>query len=371
MTTKVNSKQRGDTPFATGSYPVPVVRIEQKTALLSALLDTADYGVTCIDASGEVVDMNKQAEDVFGVSEVHAVGLQLENLPQKARDALLAPYREVVQRGEETKSLTLCGAKPGKPGSFVQWSSRFVPVADAGGHVHFVVVISSPVSDTQELIDERDAFLALLGHTVRTPLTALTTYLSALERSGADSKIISRMHCATQTLAKQTNNMLLVADIVAGTVRFHRRALDVRVLLDELAQTHNTNDTRISVRGTRHVLVRADRKYLTRALCEVLENALAASREQDTVYVSVRLNSHNVRIRIKDMGRGIEQADVPHVFDRYHRVSGSELYGNEGMGLGLYLAKEIIARHDGTIRIDSGRGGTVVTLSLPLYMTDA
>lgn len=366
MTTKSYIKKHTDTPFTASHYPVPVVRIEQKTAMVSVLLAATEYGVLCIDSSSRIVEMNAVAAEVFDLHIEKTVGAALSDLPDGACDALTTPYKEAQRYCVETMSLTLCGAKPGKPGSFVQWNSRFIPVADAEGYVHFVVVLSSPVSDTQALMEERDAFLALLGHTVRTPITALNAYLTTLERTGTDRKIVNNMRSVTLALAKQTDNMLLAADIVAGNVHMRRKPLNIRDLLDALAADVGTGRIPIVVRGVRNAVVRADRKYLSRALRELLENALAFSTKDDAVSVFLRAYTDRVCIHIQDKGTGIESADIPHVFDRYHRVSGSELHGNSGIGLGLYLAKEIVTRHDGTIHIESDRGnGTTLTLTLP------
>ena len=107
---------------------------------------------------------------------------------------------------------------------------------------------------------------------------------------------------------------------------------------------------------------------LTRAVVNILTNAIKYTPEGGTVTISSRLfGTDKVSIKIQDTGSGIEPADLPHIFERFYRADKARTRETGGTGLGLAITRDIIARHHGTVEVEStvGKGSTFV-MQLPV-----
>jgi signal transduction histidine kinase len=113
---------------------------------------------------------------------------------------------------------------------------------------------------------------------------------------------------------------------------------------------------RIAARGT----IRADRERLETALDGVLENAVEATDEGDTILIECRADGERLVVEVADQGRGIRAEDLPRIFDRFTRIETDRARSNGGTGLGLSITKAIVEAHGGSIEVESeeGRGAT-------------
>jgi len=106
---------------------------------------------------------------------------------------------------------------------------------------------------------------------------------------------------------------------------------------------------------------------LDRAVANLLSNAVKYTPEGGMVKVSLTRQSGNARLAIKDTGIGIPEEAIPHLFEEFYRAPNAREQVKQGTGLGLVIAKEIVTRHNGTIRVSSEVGtGTTFTVILPL-----
>lgn len=221
----------------------------------------------------------------------------------------------------------------------------------------------------QRGFEQRQAFYSLASHELRTPLTIVRGHLEVLRRmEKADrDEIRETLDVALEELARITddvNDMLLLGrmllgqpgameDIDAGTVlrEAHRRARGLAV-----------RDWRLEIAGP--APVRADAEQLTRALLNLVTNAVRYTREEDRVRLACRSNEAYVRLEVADSGQGIRQADLPHVFAPWYRVGTRD--GSVG-GLGLLIVREVALAHGGDVEVTSREGtGTTFTIRLPL-----
>ena len=112
-------------------------------------------------------------------------------------------------------------------------------------------------------------------------------------------------------------------------------------------------------------LVLADRTVLRRVLCSLVENAIKYTPEGGRITVAASAQTDEVTIEVTDTGRGILAEDLPHIFDKFYRVKGTQ---QRGSGLGLTIARKIVEEHEGTIGISSEVGrGTSVTIEIPCH----
>ena len=221
----------------------------------------------------------------------------------------------------------------------------------------------------QSAFEQRQAFYSLASHELRTPLTIVRGHLEVLRRQDQPSvqEIRETLDIALEELARITadvNDMLLLGrmllgqpgemdEIDAGTVLrdVHRRARGLAV-----------RDWQLDIAGP--APVRADAEQLSRALFNLVTNAVRHTREGARVSLACTTSADWARLEVADSGDGIRQVDLQHIFAPWHRAGARD--GSVG-GLGLMIVREVARAHGGDVEVRSQEGvGTTFTIWLPL-----
>ncbi|MBE2199412.1 MAG: HAMP domain-containing histidine kinase [Anaerolinea sp.] len=228
------------------------------------------------------------------------------------------------------------------------------------------------------LSKEKDAFLAVLTHDMRTPLTSIKGYASILrdrelerEQQVNISKIILR---GQDTLLEIVNNILEIEKLQSGTpMLLERSEVDLALLTQVVAETllapAREKQIVLSYDETLApdpILVDGDRQKLKRVITNLISNAVKYTPDGGNVWVKTWLNGRYAYVEVKDNGYGIPTDELPHIFDRYSRVKGHRSLA-VGTGLGLAIVKSLVEAHDGEILVESEVDvGSVFTLKLPV-----
>lgn len=214
--------------------------------------------------------------------------------------------------------------------------------------------------------------IADISHQLKTPLASLTVYVDLLRegRAGPEEtrefldicrRELDRMEWLTLTLLK-------IARLEAGALELQRMDKPLADTVEQalafvrtLARERNvTLETEGPEDG---VTFPHDPRWLAEAIANVVKNAVEHSPPGERVTVAWERTPVFVRLRVTDRGRGIDEADLPHIFKKFYRASRD----GSGAGLGLALAKSIVERHGGMISAESSpAGGAVFTMTLPV-----
>jgi PAS domain S-box-containing protein len=219
-----------------------------------------------------------------------------------------------------------------------------------------------------EAIAVRDEFLAIAGHELNTPLTSLKMHLDSLcrgtfgpERTAAKLEAASRQ---TTRLAKLVNEMLDLSRITGGRLPLEPERFDLAVLVDE-AVAHVGEDAEgagstIRLRAERPCFGSWDRMRLEQVVANLLTNAIKYGAGKPIDVELARGPGARVRIVVRDHGIGIPREDQRRIFERFERAASARHYG--GLGLGLWITRQIVEASGGSIAVDSepGRGSTFV-----------
>lgn len=223
----------------------------------------------------------------------------------------------------------------------------------------------------EEAVRVRDEFMSIAAHELRTPLTALNLHLEGLARGpAADDNATSRKIAAakrqTQRLFALVDNLLDVARLTGGAPLLEREDVD-------LAEIARTVADRFSVAcvidGAAAIPARLDRLRVEQLLTNLISNAIKFGEHKP---VELRAESHSgfAVLRVHDDGIGIPEDSHERIFGRFERAVSTR--GYNGLGLGLYLARQCVEAHGGSIGVESRPGaGTTFTVLLPLGTPEA
>lgn len=227
-----------------------------------------------------------------------------------------------------------------------------------------------------ELHKQKDAFLAVLTHDMRSPLTNIHGYASLL-RDHPDFAVEERKRMADiilrneRALLEIVNNILDIEHLESGApVLLERQNFDLAELIQEqvdssLAQAQEKQIELSYGRDSQPIFVHADRQKVGRILQNLISNAIKYTPEKGTVCVSASMNRRHVVIDVEDTGYGIPADELPHIFNRYSRVTKHKNKA-VGTGLGLAIVKSLIDAHEGQIDVVSEEGqGSTFTVTLP------
>jgi two-component system sensor histidine kinase BaeS len=212
-----------------------------------------------------------------------------------------------------------------------------------------------------------------MAHDLATPATVLESQLQAMVDGvvPADGAQLESARASAAALSGVVARMgeLIAAESAALVGRPER--VDLAVLLDEMRNALEgllrDRSLRLSVVAAPGLVVVADRGQLSRALRNLLTNAAQHSPRRSEVRAVAARNAGSAEIRISDSGPGIAPSDLPHVFERFYRADMSRGAAPGGSGIGLTIARELLAANGGAIEVEqTGPSGTTFLVRLPL-----
>ncbi|HEX7829384.1 MAG TPA: ATP-binding protein [Thermoanaerobaculia bacterium] len=226
-----------------------------------------------------------------------------------------------------------------------------------------------------ELDRAKTAFFSNVSHEFRTPLTLMLgpveDLLAASTLTPDDRQQVELAHRNALRLLKLVNTLLDFSRIEAGRTEASYEPVDLAMLTGDLAGVFRSAIERAGLRlvvdtPTLDEPVFVDREMFEKMVLNLLSNALKFTHEGE-IAVSLRRVDDHVEVAVRDTGTGIPSEELPHLFDRFHRVKDARGRTNEGSGIGLALVHELAKHHRGTVRVESevDRGSTF-TISLPL-----
>ncbi|MBI2624177.1 HAMP domain-containing protein [Candidatus Parcubacteria bacterium] len=231
----------------------------------------------------------------------------------------------------------------------------------------------------QELDVMKSDFVSVAAHQLRTPLTGIRwSYETLLEAeaeplTAEQRKIVDGGHKAVLRLIELVGDLLNVARIEEGRFGFRLERQSIRPLLEEFASRFSKATADKGLHFTAELpakdlpAVELDAERMGLALDNLLDNAVKYTPPGGTVRLRAAAAPKQLRITVSDTGIGIPSNQMHRLFTKFFRADNALLFQTTGSGLGLYVVKNIISSHDGTISIESHEGrGTTATISLPL-----
>jgi PAS domain S-box-containing protein len=229
--------------------------------------------------------------------------------------------------------------------------------------------------ELKRAVEARDEFLSIASHELRTPLSTLLLNLDSLKRqlspTNTDEKTRRKLESAlrqTVRMEKLVSSLLDVARIAAGRLELEREESNlaeiVRQCVDRLGEQALGAGSPIALHGSRDIMGRWDRMRLEQVVTNLLSNAIKYG-DGKPIEVSVEVEGGQAMVRVRDSGIGIAAEHLGRIFDRFERAVSARNYS--GLGMGLYITRQIVEAHGGEIVVESEVGrGSIFSVLLPM-----
>jgi PAS domain S-box-containing protein len=360
--------------------------IAAEGAQLRLLIDSVqDYAIFMVDPGGRVMSWNPAAERILGYPADEILGEHVSQFHTPGDRAARRPERELeVARAsgrfeEETWRVRKDGTR--------FWANVVMtPIHSNGAFVGFAKVTRDltamreaqdervRLAQAQEAVRLRDEFLSIASHELRTPLTALDLQVQSLSErlDQFDPRVatkIQRIRKSSRRLQALVDALLDVSRLATGRFAINPTDADLVELVvevvDRLAEAAATVGCEVTVeKRTAQARGRVDTMRVEQVISNVLENALKFGAGKP-VRVVVDTDGGDAVVTVIDHGPGIRDEDRERIFGRFERAAPSRHFG--GLGLGLYVSREIVSAHGGSILAGTDDdGGARITIRLPL-----
>lgn len=356
-------------------------RSQQLTAAIAA---NATLGLIMMDATQRCTFMNPAAERITGFEFAEVTEKPLHDYLHHTRpDGTPYPMDECpIDRALPTR------ARERGEDVFIHKDGRFYPVAFtaspivAGGQpIGTVIEVRDTTEEKEterklrEAVAVRDEFLTVASHELRTPLTALGLQLTKIGRQlvapaldaatlGQSVTVAKRQAARLETLIE---DLLNVSRIVSGRLLLKSRRFDLRELVSDISErlTEVASDAGCELRLQLGAPAEGvwDRERLDAVVTNLLSNAIKYAPGKP-IELTVDADSTNATLRVRDHGIGVSTEAQTRIFGRFERAVSTTNFG--GLGLGLFIARQIVEAHGGSIAVESVEGqGACFTVTLP------
>ena len=339
-----------------------------------AAIDSLPDPVVVIGAGGEVLNVNAAAETLLR--------------PTPGADALAHAPAELRPVLERVRLHVLGGKGAYSPKGFEeavpfegrQFLPRATPLYSDQGGVQGATIVLQDVSRLMRFDELKNDLVATVAHEFRTPLTSLrmAIHLCLEEAAGPitekQQELLSAAREECERLQTIVDDLLDLSRIRSGRVSVSLVPIPAKTLVDAVVGDHREAAAAagVSLAGTivEPVLpVHADAERIALVLGNLVQNALRYAPQGSLVEVRAEPVGKEVRFSVTDRGPGIAPEFHERVFEKFFRLPGSR---GEGIGLGLYIAREVVAAHGGTMGVfDNAGGGSTFWFTLPVHAPGA
>ncbi|HEU5377999.1 MAG TPA: HAMP domain-containing sensor histidine kinase, partial [Ktedonobacteraceae bacterium] len=229
--------------------------------------------------------------------------------------------------------------------------------------------------ERKQMLAQREEFMAIASHELKTPVSSLKGYTQVLHARFAkagderSAELLTKMDAQLNKLIHLIGELLDVTRVESGQLAWHPQAFDLDALVRETAEevSQTVERHQIRIEGAASLPVSGDRERLGQVLTNLLTNAVKYSPQADVVLVKVAADGKNALVGVQDFGIGMAQEKQPHVFERFFRVSNPEHETFPGLGLGLFISAQIVKQHGGQMWVESQAGsGSTFSFTVPL-----
>jgi len=344
---------------------------------LQAIVEQLPTGILVTNEKGEVVQGNSQAEKILG---------------RKIRKGLIAgrdthPTGRVngrtIKPTDWPLAQVVAGKKPpqGKIYSIINENDKVTylqisatEIKNTKGKMIAAVSIINDITEQKEMETRKDDFINMASHELKTPITSMKLYLESLRkniernRNERAIQVLDKVKQQTDRLQELASDLLDVSRLQTGKLSFSKEKFRLDTLIEDTVKElqDTTKDQPITIEKNPPLLVFADKFRIYQVLTNLITNASKYSPAGENIAVSLKREKDKAIISVRDFGIGIRKDQQKKIFDRLYQVTDPTEKTFPGLGMGLYISKQIVIRHKGKIWVESEKDkGSTFYFSLP------
>lgn len=344
------------------------LKLKRSEELHRLTVDTVkDYAIYTLDADGYITSWNEGGKRIKGYKTEEVLGKHFSVFYRKEDMEQGKPWKVLktaVKKGRYEEE----GPRVKKDGSTFWASVVITPLKDENGKLHGFSQITRDMTTHKELDRRKDEFISIASHELKTPITSIKVFTQIMQKIAAKKKnkkslhYLGRMEKQIDRLTEIITDLLDVSRIQAGKLEFKKDYFDLNYLVEEIVENlqNTTSKHSIIIKGSIKQKALGDRDRIGQVLINFLTNAIKYSPNSDKIFVKLSTEPNFIVVSVKDFGIGIEKDQLDKIFERFYRVHKENRETFPGLGMGLYIASEIIKRHNGKIWAESeiGKGST-------------
>jgi PAS domain S-box-containing protein len=359
------------------------ITLEENQALLAAIIDSSDDAIVSKTLDGIITSWNKGAENIFGFTAAEVINKHISVIIPESRLDEETHIINKIRSGERISHFETVRKR--KDGSDINISLTVSPVTRRGkiiGASKIARDITERVeverqkemvtTKLRELNSYKDEFMAMASHELKTPVTVARANLEVLGMLITETNptaLLKKAIWQLDKLSRLIGDLLNVSKVQSGKMEMNKATYNYVNSVDEaiknLQLTNQSREIHFNA-AVNEVMVTADAERIEQVIINLVLNAIKYSPGNQVIEVAISRKHEEVITSVRDHGIGIPAADKEKVFERFFRGSGVAATFS-GLGIGLYVAREIIQRHGGKIWIESTIGkGSTFYFSLPV-----
>jgi PAS domain S-box-containing protein len=379
MKSLVTSEQVTNLPW----QPVPrrIIDADQpdkKTAQfvhVEAIIDAIHEPILILDKDLTIRSINKSFVKKFKIAKKAITGrpLILNTKDNPQAEKYIAQLKKLSKRNASFKELELTYTfRTIGERTFLINAQK---IAYDNKQSESILVNIEDITQRKLIERQKDDFVGYVTHELKTPLTTLSAFTQLLQgyhQKTGDKKSQFLLAKVMGQVARLTNLLHSFGQVYkaqTGMLELHKEKIDLYEQVRETVEMfqYTTPTHAITLEGNITKPISADKERIRQVLINLLMNAIKYSPKSDTIRVRFTQDAKNVIVSIQDFGPGIPQAAQTQIFERFFRIQDNQHYNVKGLGLGLYIALEIIKAHNGKLWVESIEGqGATFSFSLPV-----
>jgi signal transduction histidine kinase len=236
--------------------------------------------------------------------------------------------------------------------------------------------LKADIAKLRELDKLKTEFMMITSHNLRTPITIMEGYLDMAETAETVDelkKIAETLQDSTAHLHRLAEDVLTISTIESGELKISKHKIKLKPIIDTLNRefTMMAKAKKIKFEFENNLAddfeMNVSPSHIRSALGSLIDNAIKFTPQDGKINVTSNADTKSFTFKVSDTGIGIEPAEIPKLFTKFHRGTSTLKYDYEGLGIGLYMAKLIVDQHGGQITVNSAKDkGSNFTINLPL-----
>ncbi|MGD9031358.1 MAG: ATP-binding protein [Desulfobacteraceae bacterium] len=337
------------------------------------IIDSLPVAVLAVNADFKITGFNPWAEKVTGYSEKEAIGHFCHEILKGGMCEVNCPLKAVLKREKPINEVETTIYN--KQGDLISVRMNTAGLFDDEGYPIGGVEAFHDISRLKSMEREKDNLISMFAHDMKSSISIIGGFAFRLLKK-ATSLSEEKRKKYLEIIKKESGNLEFIVEdflefarLQTGKLRLNFASTSVDKVLMELIDAYQEKARQNGINLEFEMdealpIMEADAERLRRVFTNLLDNAFKFSREKGEITVATQETDREIIVKIKDQGSGIDSRDLPYIFDPFHRGRGTRK--EEGSGVGLAAAKEIVEGHGGRIHVESELGqGSLFIVVLP------